>query len=100
MKKIIRILMLLTVTSLFTIANGNAQIIVRVRPRRPGPVIVRTPPPSPRHVWVEEEWVSNGRAYAYRPGHWVLSPHPGAAWVPGHWANRRGGSIWISGHWR
>lgn len=28
-------------------------------------------------------------------------PHPGAAWVPGHWAwkGRRLGYVWVKGHW-
>jgi len=101
MKKITRVLMLLAITSLFAVANSSAQIVVRIRPHRPGPaVIVRTRPPSPRHVWVGEEWTPNGRAYAYHPGYWALPPHDGGVWIAGHWANRPGGSIWIAGHWR
>ena len=101
MKKITKVLMLLAATSLFAVASSNAQIIVRVRPHRPGPaVVVRTPAPSPRHVWVDEEWTPNGREYAYHPGYWAMPPHPRAVWISGHWAHRRGGSVWIPGHWR
>ena len=93
--------MLAAVASLFTIASSDAQIVVRFRPHRPGPaVIVRGPRPSPRHVWVAEEWTPNGRGYVYQPGHWVEGPRPGAIWIAGHWSNRRGGSVWIPGHWR
>jgi hypothetical protein len=93
--------MLLTVASLFSIASSNAQIIVRVRPHRPGPaVVVRARRPSPRHVWVSEEWTPNGGAYAYHAGYWALPPHPRAVWIAGHWANRPSGSVWIPGHWR
>jgi len=93
--------MLAAIASLFAVASSNAQIVVRIRPNRPGPaVVVRGPRPSPRHVWVDEEWTPNGGAYAYHPGHWVEGPRPGAVWIPGHWANRPGGSFWIAGHWK
>ena len=101
MKKITRILMLLAVASLFAVANSNAQIVVKIRPNRPGPaVVVRGARPSPRHVWVGEEWTPSGNTYVYAPGHWVEPPHRGGVWIAGHWANRRGGSVWVAGHWR
>jgi len=101
MKKIVRFLMLLAVASLFAVANSNAQIVVRIRPNRPGPaVVVRPPAPSPRHVWVGEEWTPNGAAYAYHAGYWAVPPHPGQVWIAGHWADRHGGSVWIAGRWR
>lgn len=101
MKKITRIMMLIGVASLFAVSSSNAQIFVRVRPNRPGPaVVVRTAPPSPRHVWVDEEWVSHRGRYVYRPGYWALPPRPGRVWVAGRWDDRPRGSVWISGHWR
>ena len=99
MKKITRIMMLIGIASLFAAVNSTAQIIVRVRPHPP--VVVERPvAPSPRHVWVSEEWTPRRHDYAYREGHWALPPHPRAIWVPGHWADRRGGSFWVAGHWR
>jgi hypothetical protein len=101
MKKIVRVLMLLAVTSLFAVANSNAQVIVHVRPVPPrGAVVVRGVAPSPRHIWVGEEWAPRGRAYVYRPGHWEVPPRRGGVWVGGHWVDRPGGSVWISGYWR
>lgn len=78
--------------------NVSAQVYVTVRPS--APVIVRPVRPSPAHVWIEEEW--NGRAgrYEYAGGRWVLPPHPGWVWVPGHWRRTRLGWQWFSGHWR
>ena len=101
MKKIIRILMLLTVLSMFAVTNSMAQVIVRVRPDRPGRVIVRRPfRPSPRHVWVAEEWTPGGGTYVYHGGYWAVPPRPGAIWIAGHWRHRPDGYVWVGGFWR
>jgi hypothetical protein len=93
--------MLFTAILLFAAADSNAQIYVRVRPHHPGPaVVVRGARPSPRHVWIGEEWTPNGRDYNYRPGFWGVPPTGRAIWVPGHWANRPRGYVWVPGHWR
>ncbi len=84
---------------LFIGYNGNAQeIIIKARP--PMPHYVRVAPPSPRHVWIDEEWEPRGGTYVFAGGRWAEPPHPGMAWVPGHWANRPHGQVWIRGHWR
>jgi len=101
MKKITKILMLAVIASLFAVANSNAQVIIRARLTPPRErVVIRSAPPSPRHVWVGEEWVPNGATYTYAPGHWVIPPRRGGVWIGGHWADRRGGSYWVAGHWR
>ncbi|MBA3829175.1 MAG: YXWGXW repeat-containing protein [Taibaiella sp.] len=78
--------------------QSHAQLIVNLRPARP--VYVRTVAPSPRHVWVEEEWENRGGRYEWAGGHWVAPPREGARFVPGHWRRRPGGEVWIPGHWR
>ena len=100
MKNIRKVLMLLTAVLLFGAAETSAQVIVRYRPHRPGRVVVRAVRPSPRHVWVGEEWAPNGRTYVYKPGYWAAPERPGAIWVNGHWANRPRGYVWVAGHWR
>ena len=101
MKKIIKVLMLLLVVSLFAVTNTRAQeIVVRARLHRPGPILVRPERPSRRHVWVAEEWAPNGGTYVYHEGYWVVPPHPGVIWIAGHWRHRHDGYIWIGGHWR
>lgn len=81
---------------------SEAQIVVRARLGRPvHRVVVRRPPaPSPRHVWVEEDWAPRGRTYVWHGGYWAAPPRPHAVWVPGHWDRRRGGYVWVPGMWR
>ena len=99
MKKIIRILSLLSIVFVFSVTATKAQeIVVGVRPsheagRRP----MR---PSPNHVWVSEEWTPGGGSYAYHAGYWAVPPHPGAVWIAGHWKNHPRGYVWVPGHWR
>jgi hypothetical protein len=100
MKKIMRILMLFLAMFAFTVSVSHAQsIYVGARIGRPHPV-VRPVRPSPRHVWVGEEWVPQGGTYVYKDGYWAEPPHPGGIWIAGHWRHRRQGWIWIAGYWR
>ncbi|MGY3053706.1 hypothetical protein ACVWYG_001907 [Pedobacter sp. UYEF25] len=101
MKIIQKIVMVAAITTFWGSAS-SAQIIVRIRPARPAAVVVasRPLPPSPHHVWVNEEWVVKGGRYVWHGGYWAAPSRPGAVYVPGHWKNTRRGSIWISGHWR
>ena len=82
-----------------SIANqASAQVYVSVRPVwHPVP---RPVAPSPRHVWIDEEWEARGGTYVAVGGHWAEPPHSGWAWVPGHWAHERRGDWWVAGHWR
>lgn len=78
--------------------SSMAQIEVNVRP--PMPRFERPAPPSPRHIWIGEEWSPQGNAYVFAGGRWAEPPHPGARWVPGHWKDTPHGTIWRPGHWR
>ena len=79
-------------------SSASAQVYVNVRPTF-APV-VRPAPPSPRHVWVDEDWEYRGGRYVSVGGHWVAPPRPGMAWVPGRWVHYRRGWQWRPGHWR
>ncbi len=84
---------------LFIGYSSNAQeLIIKARP--PMPRIERPAPPSPRHVWVGEEWEPRGGTYVFAGGHWVEPPRPGVVWIPDHWKRRPHGEVWIRGHWR
>ena len=100
MKKYGKILMLASAISLFAVASSEAQIVVRARLGRPHTVVVRRPVrPTPRHVWVSEEWTPSGGTYVYKAGYWAERPHPNAYWVAGRWRHSHRGYIWIPGHW-
>jgi hypothetical protein len=77
---------------------ASAQIYVTVHPERP--VIVRPVAPSPVHVWIDEEWEAREGRYVFVGGHWAEPPHPGWAWIPGHWKRGARGEWWVGGHWR
>jgi WXXGXW repeat (2 copies) len=81
-----------------TAEAGYAQIYVNVRPVVPH--YERVAAPSPRHVWIDEEWEPRGGAYVFVGGHWAAPPRPGVVWVPGHWRQRPRGWVWVPGHWR
>ena len=86
---------------LFSAAAANAQVVVRIGPPR-RPHEVRPLPPAEHRDWVwhpgYHRW--DGNRYVWVPGEYVAPPRPHAAWVPGHWAHRRGGYVWVEGHWR
>lgn len=82
----------------FGVTSASAQIYVSVHPTHA--VVVRTAPPSPRHVWVDEEWRPVHGHYEYVGGYWAAPPRYGMVWVPGHWRDTRRGAYWIPGHWR
>ena len=98
MKRIKQALALLALAMTINTVSASAQIYVNVRPARPH--YVRVAAPSPRHIWVDEEWTSRGGHYEWAGGHWVERPYEGAVWVPGHWRRRPHGWVWIGGHWR
>lgn len=84
------------------VSVSEAQIVVRARLGRPvrRVVVRRPPPPSPRHVWVDEDWVPNGHTYVWHGGYWAAPPRPGSVWVAGRWEHRAHGYVWIKGYWR
>ena len=78
--------------------SASAQIYVKIRPERPH--YERVVAPSPRHVWVDEDWEMRGGKYVFVGGRWAEPPRPRAAWIPGHWRQRPRGWVWVPGHWR
>lgn len=77
---------------------AHAQVYVTVRPERPH--YERVVAPSPRHVWIEEDWEPRGGSYVFVGGHWAEPPRPHAVWVGGHWRRGPRGWMWARGHWR
>ena len=100
MKKIIRN-SVLALSLLFAVAETKAQVVVRVRPHHERIIVTHRPPaPSPRHVWVDEDWRPARRGYVWHGGYWAEPPRPGMVWIAGHWRHNRNGWVWVPGHWR
>ena len=93
-----KFLTLLVASMLLGVFTIKAQVIVNIRPELPRHE--RVIAPSPRHVWVEEEWEPRGGSYVFVGGHWVEPPYERAIWIPGHWQQHRRGWFWKPGHWK
>jgi len=102
MKKTAKVFVLVAALTLGATALSHAQIVVRIRPSHARVEEHRRPPaPSPRHVWVDEDWKDNGHhGYAWNGGRWEAPPREGATFVAGHWNRSRRGSVWIAATWR
>ncbi|MCW3122484.1 MAG: hypothetical protein JWQ38_1976 [Flavipsychrobacter sp.] len=98
MKNLKKGLVILAFATFGAAFSSSAQIVVRIRPDRPH--YTRVVAPSPRHVWVDEEWTPRGDRYEFAGGRWVEPPREHVRWVPGHWKNTPNGYVWRAGHWR
>jgi len=100
MKKNISKIIILSFVALSFSFAASAQFYVKIRPEHTV-IAVRPAAPSPRHVWVEDEWVWRNGNYEHVDGYWA-EPGPGYhEWVAGHWReSRRRGWVWVPGHWR
>jgi len=97
MKKVKTFLLLAIVALVCNAYTGSAQVFVTVRP--PLPHYERVVAPSPRHIWIDEEWEPRGGAYVFVGGHWAMPPYEGAIWVPGRWRHGPRGEYWVRGRW-
>ena len=79
-------------------STASAQIFVSVRPVHA--VVVRTAAPSPRHVWIDEDWQERDGRYEYNGGRWAEPPHEGYRYYPGHWDHNGNGHRWREGNWK
>jgi len=93
-----KMLLILGILVVCAVSSSQAQIVVNVRPVMPH--YVRVEAPSPRHVWIGEEWEPRGGTYVFVGGHWAMPPYPRAVWIGGHWDRRPRGEVWVPGHWR
>lgn len=97
-KKLILVSLLSAGLVLFANFADAQRIFVNIEPAIP--VYVHPACPSPRHVWVESEWVVSGGVYVHHPGYWAIPPEHFHVWIPGHWEREYRGSYWVPGHWR
>ena len=80
-----------------SIFSASAQIYIKVRP--PRPAYVRVAAPSPRHVWIDEDWHGNNGNYEWRGGRWEAPPQPGYRYSKGYWRHTSQGHRWHEGRW-
>ena len=97
-KKILFILFIALSCGVYSSNSYAQEIVVGVRP--PIPHYERIARPSPRHVWIDEEWEPRGGAYVFVGGHWAEPPQPGWIWIQGHWRETPRGQVWVRGRWR
>ena len=79
--------------------SASAQIVVKIRPNATRVVTTRPVAPSPRHVWVNGDYVVRNNQYEWTEGRWV-EPRAHTRWVDGHWKRNRRGWVWVPGHWQ
>ena len=94
MKKVLIMLAIVLTTGAY---SSQAQIYVGIRPARQ--TVVRVAAPSPRHVWIDEDWREENGAYVWAGGRWEAPPHEGYRYSPGHWNHNDHGHQWHGGHW-
>jgi len=77
----------------------QASTVVVTQPPPPPPVETVVVAPGPDYVWIDGEWVWNGRWF-WVGGHWGYPPYPHAVWVRGYWGRGSHGWSRAPGHWR
>ncbi len=92
-----KMLLTLGVAMSCSIYSASSQIYVHIRP--PHPVIIRTEAPSPRHVWINEDWREHDGRYESRGGRWAEPPAEGYKYHEGHWDHSKRGHRWHEGGW-
>jgi len=65
----------------------------------PPPVDTVIAAPGPDYVWIDGEWIWNGR-WVWMAGHWGYPPYPHALWVRGYWYRGPYGWHRTAGYWR
>ena len=78
---------------------GSTTTTVVYQAPPPAPVETVVTAPGPNYVWVDGEWIWNGR-WVWVGGHWAYPPHPGAIWIHGSWSRGPYGWHGNPGHWR
>ena len=96
-KHFLRLVMMMAIALSFS-AVAEAQFSVKIRPT----ITIGNRParPTPRHVWVNDEWKWNNGRYEHVDGYWATPERGRHGWVEGHWKHRRDGWVWVPGHWR
>ncbi|WP_419700316.1 YXWGXW repeat-containing protein [Mucilaginibacter sp. NFX135] len=102
MKKTIKILTLLLVTTLATVktyAQVSIGLSVHIAPPAL-PVYTQPPCPVDGYLWTPGYWAyTDDGGYYWVPGVWVAPPRVGFLWTPGYWGYDGGIYIFHQGYW-
>ena len=97
MKKYLIAVAVMIVSAAGFVSCSNSHYVVRSRPEPV--VVVRPAAPSPRHVWVNGNYVLRGGRYVWQDGYWIV-PQNNRHWRDGYWKSTRRGWVWVPGRWR
>jgi uncharacterized protein YcfJ len=79
------------------VPSGDSVVVQDAPPPPPAETVVVSP--GPDYVWVDGEWIWQGR-WVWVGGHWVYPPHPHVIWVEGGWVRGPHGWYRHPGYWR
>jgi hypothetical protein len=101
MKRIINVNLLIAIITCGSFINGNAQIVVKVKPNKPKVLVVKPATHKHGHVWRGGHWNWNKKNNKYKwvKACWVKENH-GHNWSAGHWVKNRNGHSWVAGTWK
>ena len=84
--------------SLLPALAGAQPIFVNQAPP-PVRVEVRSPQPSPAHVWVPGAWGWSGHEHVWNAGRWETPPQPGHQWREARWEHQGERYQYTPGGW-
>jgi hypothetical protein len=91
--------MINTPTTIGGISEVSPPATVVSEPPPPAPIDIVVVAPGPDYVWIDGEWLWNGR-WVWAAGHWGYPPYPHAVWVRGNWVHGPYGWHRAPGRWR
>lgn len=80
-----------------TPVTQSTTVVQEAPPPPPAQTVVVAP--GPGYVWIDGEWIWNGR-WVWMAGHWGVPPYPHAFWIRGDWHRGPRGWYHERGHWR
>lgn len=85
--------------SMFIVSCRSSAVVVSAPP--PRPVYVRPVSPGPGYIWIEGNYIRNGRGYIYKPGYWSVPPrrYRVSSYREGYWAPQGNTYRWHRGRW-
>lgn len=101
MKKILLSLFATGAILIFSSTITVAQVVIKVKPKKPAISAAKPSKPAPAHIWIDGHWHWSNRCnkYIWKEGCWK-KPTKGKTWAKGHWDEAPGGHKWVPGHWK